>query len=290
MSVSKTEKVQAERVSVAVEQLLREPEMIPQGLDPDEAGTLATAQRLARLPALLGPVPPALEQQLMHRVRSTSPQPRRVTWSRLGWAAIGLTSILLVIMFLTPLGQTAVAGFMAVFNLGRTQVHIAPVSTPSAQPVTAVAGATAVRESLSLEEAQGLVSYAIPQPGYLPTGYRFVGVHGYTYPDLPAWVPQPFFLELLYEHEGGEELILRMYAISLGDEGSISQMNLQATSIQEVKDVDVNGSAGALLQLGNDRAGAVWQELVWEHDELIVALSSAYLTEEELLQVARSIQ
>jgi hypothetical protein len=193
-------------------------------------------------------------------------------------------------MFLTPLGQTAVAGFLAVFNLGRTQVHIAPVSTPSAQPATAVAGATAVRESLSLEEAQGLVSYAIPQPAYLPPGYRFVGVHGYTYPDLPAWVPQPFFLELLYEHKGGEELILRMYAISLGDEGSISQMNLQATSIQEVKDVDVNGSAGALLQLGNDRAGAVWQELVWEQDELIVALSSAHLAEEELLQVARSIR
>ena len=86
MSVSKAEKVQAERVSVAVEQLLREPGVMPQGLDPDEARTLATAQRLARLPALLGPVPPALEQQVMRRVRSTSPQPRGMIRSRLGWA------------------------------------------------------------------------------------------------------------------------------------------------------------------------------------------------------------
>lgn len=290
MSVSKAEKVQAERISVAVDRLLRDPEVAPPALDEDEAGALAAAQRLARLPALLGPVPSALEQQVMRQVRTTSPRPQSVPRLRLGWAVIGLVSVLLVVMFLTPLGQTAVAGFMAVFNLGRTQVHIAPVYTPSAQPATAVAGATAVRESLTLEEAQGQVSYAIPQPAYLPPGYRLVGVNGYTYPDLPAWVPQPFFLELLYEHGEGDELILRLYAISLGDEGSISEMNLQATSIQEAKDVDVNGSAGALLQLGNDRAGAVWQELVWEQAELIVALSSAHLTEEELLQVARSIR
>jgi hypothetical protein len=85
-------------------------------------------------------------------------------------------------------------------------------------------------------------------------------------------------------------LILRVYSIALGDEGSISELNLQATSIQDAKDVDVSGQTGVLLRLGTDRAGAVWQEVVWEQDELIVALSSAHLTEEELVRVARSVQ
>jgi hypothetical protein len=290
MRASKTEKMRAERVSAAVDQLLREPGAVPEGLDPDEAGVMATAQRLARLPALLGPVEPALEQQVMRQVQATSTRARRVPRLGLGWAAAGLVAVLLVVMLLTPLGQTAVAGFMAVFNLGRTEVRIAPIYTPSAQPATAVAGAAAVQESLTLEEAQGQVSYAIPQPAYLPSGYRLESVNGYTYPDLPAWVPQPFFLELVYRNDRGDELILRVYSIALGDEGSISELNLQATSIQDAKDVDVSGQTGVLLRLGTDRSGPVWQEVVWEQNELIVALSSAHLTEEELVRVARSVQ
>jgi hypothetical protein len=290
MRVSKTEKVRAERVSAAVDHLLREPSVAPEGLDPDEAGVLATAQQFARLPSLLGPVPPVLEQQVMRQVRAKSRPPRGVRRLGLGWVAAGLVTVLLVVVLLTPLGQTAVAGFMAAFNLGRTEVTIQPVYTPSTLPATAMAGATAVRESLGLEEAQGQVSYSVPQPAYLPSGYRLAGVNGYTYPDLPAWVPQPFFLELVYKDGAGDELILQIYSITLGDEGSISELNLQATSIQDAKDVDVSGQAGVLLQLGSDRTGAVWQEVVWEQADLIVALSSTGLAEDELLRVARSIR
>ena len=290
MRASKTEKLRAEQVSAAVDQLLREPQAVPGGLEPDEAGLLDTAQQLARLPALLGPVPPALEQQVMRQVRASSRPAqgvRRLGW---GWAAAGLVTALLLVVLLTPLGQTAVASFMAAFHLGRTEVTIQPVSTPSTVPATALAGATAVRESLELEEAQGQVPYAIPQPAYLPAGYRQAGVYGYTYPDLPAWVPQPFFLELVYRDDNGDELILRLYSIALGDEGSISKLNLQATSIQDARDVDVSGQAGVLLQFGTGRAGAVWQEVVWEQEELILALSSTRLAEDELLRVARSIR
>jgi hypothetical protein len=290
MRASKTEKVQAERVSAAVDQLLRQPGAVPEGLDPDEAGVLTTAQQFARLPDLLGPVPPVLEQQVMRQVQAAGRPVRGVRRPGWGWAAAGLVTVLLVVVLLTPLGQTAVAGFLAAFSLGRTEVTIQPVYTPSALPATAMAGATAVRESLGLEEAQGQVSYAIPQPAHLPSGYRLAGVHGYTYPDLPAWVPQPFFLELVYKDGAGDELILRVYSIALGDAGSISKLNLQATSIQDARDVDVSGQAGVLLQLGSDRTGAVWQELVWEQDELIVALSSGHLGEDELLRVARSIR
>lgn len=289
MRASKAERKRAAQISAAVDQLLRDPDQVPGGWDQAEAGVMATAQRLARLPALLGPVEPVLEQQVMRQVRSRSMPARRVPRAGLGWAAAGLLTVLLVVL-LTPLGQTAVASFMAVFNLGRTEVSIAPVHTPSAQPPTALAGTRAVQESLTLAEAQGQVSYAIPQPDYLPSGYRLEEVKGYTYPDLPAWIPQPFFLELVYGDGLGNDLILRVYSISLGDEGNIASLDLQATAIQDAKDVDVNGQPGVLLRLGTDRAGVVWQEVVWEQDELIVALSSAHLAQEELLRVARSVQ
>jgi hypothetical protein len=289
MRASKTERVRAERVSAAVDQLLRDPERVPGGLDLAEAGVMVTAQRLARLPALLGPVEPALEQQIMRQVRQPYRPARRVPRFGLGWATAGILTILLVVL-LTPLGQTAVASFMAVFNLGRTEISIAPVDTPSAQLPTASASTMAVQESLTLAEAQERVSYAIPQPVYLPSGYQLAGVKGYTYPDLPAWIPQPFFLELVYGDGQGNDLILRVYSIALGDEGNIASLDLQATAIQGAMDVDVNGQAGVLLRLGTDRAGVVWQEVVWEQDKLIVALSSAHLAEEELLRVARSVQ
>ena len=288
MRASKTERVHAERVSAAVDQLLRDPERVPGGLDLAEAGVMVTAQRLACLPALLGPVEPALEQQVMRQVRSPRIPARRVPRLGLGWAAAGLLTILLMVL-LTPLGQTAVASFMAVFSLGRTEVSIAPVHTPSAQP-PASAGTTAVQEDLTLAQAQEQVSYAIPQPVYLPSGYQLAGVKGYTYPDLPAWIPQPFFLELVYGDGQGKDLILRVYSIALGDEGNIASLDLRSTAIQDAMDVDVNGQAGVLLRLGTDRAGVVWQEVVWEQDKLIVALSSAHLAEEELLRVARSVQ
>jgi hypothetical protein len=208
---------------------------------------------------------------------------------RLAWAAAGLVAVLLAVMLLTPLGQTAVAGFLAVFDLGRTEVRIESAYTPTVLAATAVPGATAIQESLTLDEAQAQVSYAIPQPDYLPLAYRLEGVRSYTYPDLPAWVPQPLFLELVYGNGQGDEVILRVYSIMLGEEASISRLNLQARSIQDALDVDINGQAGILLQLGSDRAEAAWKEIVWEKGDLILSLSSAGLPETDLLRIARSI-
>ena len=102
-------------------------------------------------------------------------------------------------------------------------------------------------------------------------------------------MPQPLFLEFVYGNGRGDELALRVYSITLGEEASISRLNLQATSIQDAVDVDINGQAGILLQLGSDRAEAVWKEIVWEKDDLMLSLSSAGLAETELLRIARSI-
>ena len=103
-------------------------------------------------------------------------------------------------------------------------------------------------------------------------------------------MPQPFFVELIYIDSEGEELLLRIYSIALGDGASISSLNLRAPPIEDAKDVDVNGQPGVLLQQDLDRSGAVWQEMVWEQDDLILALSSLYLDESDLLSIARSIR
>jgi hypothetical protein len=289
MRATRLERMRAEQVSAAVDQLLRDPEAKAGRLDPDDVGVMATARRLARVPLLLGPVEPALEQQVMRQVQTVRWPVRRLAPSRLAWAAAGLVAVLLAVILFTPLRETAVAGFLAVFNLGRTEVRIESAYTPPALPATAVAGATAVQESLTLEEAQGQVSFAIPEPAYLPSTFRLEKIHSYIYPDLPAWVPQPFFLELVYGDGRGDELILRVYSIMLGDEASISRLNLQSRSIQDAQDVDVNGQPGVLLRLGSDRLGAAWKEVVWEKDDLILALSSVHLTEADLLRIARSI-
>jgi hypothetical protein len=285
----KEEQRRAEQVSAMVDCLLLDPEAKVGQPDPEDAGLASTARQLARLPSLLGPLEPALEQQVLRQLRTARVRPQRVWGPRLAWAAAGLVAALLVVMLLTPLGQTAVAGFLAVFDLGRTEVQIESAYTPLASAATAVAGATAIQESLTLEEAQEQVSYAIPQPDYLPPAYRLESVRSYTYPDLPAWVPQPLFLEFVYGNGRGDELALRVYSITLGEEASISRLNLQATSIQDAVDVDINGQAGILLQLGSDRAEAVWKEIVWEKDDLMLSLSSAGLAETELLRIARSI-
>ena len=289
MKVTREERIQAEQVSAAVDQLLRDPGAVPDSPDPGVAEALAAARQMARLPVLQGPADPAFEQWVMRRVRRADISPRRTPWSRVGWAAVGLAVVLLVLMLLTPMGQTAVAGLMAVFDLGRTNVQIAPEYTPATLPTAAVEGGRAVQQRLTLDEAQDLVSFTIPQPGYLPSGFRLEGVNSYRYPDLPAWVPQPFFVELLYYNSEREELLLRVYSIGLGDGANIASLNLSAPLIEHAKDVDVNGRPGVLLQQDRAASGALWQELVWEQDDLILALSSVHLEEQELLNVARSI-
>ena len=284
------ERLQAEQVSAAVDQLVLDPESAVALPHSDAAEALAAARQVARLPALLGPVDPTFEERVMGQVRRASMPPKRAPWLRLRWAVGGLAVAILALLLLTPLGQTAVAGLMAVFDLGRTDLRVAPEAASPAVLETAVEGGLAVRQSLTLAEAQELVSFAIPQPGYLPPGFRLDAVYGYEYPDLPAWVPQPFFVELVYGGGEGEELLLRVYSVALGDEASISSLNLRAPPIEYVQDVAVNGQPGVLLRQELERSGAELLEVVWEQDGLILALSSRHLDEPDLLDIARSIQ
>ncbi len=281
------EQRQAEQLSAAIDRMLAEargpadaagaptPER-----EPAEAGLLGTARQLVRLPALLGPVDAALEQQVMRRVRVARQPERRPTGFRLLWVSAGLFTVLLLALFLTPLGGAAVASFRAVFDLGRTDVEITQAITPAV-----TAGVAAVCQQMTLEEAQSRVAFEIPGPAHLPPGYALQEVNGYSYPDMPAWVPQPFLLELVYGDDAGGILHLRIYPIVLGSEASISGLNLEATSVEKVQDLVVDGQPGVLLHVG----GGDWQELVWEHGALILALSSDDLAEGELLRIAQSV-
>jgi hypothetical protein len=141
-----------------------------------------------------------------------------------------------------------------------------------------------------MDEAQALVSFDIPLPARLPDGYHLVEVIGISYPNLPAWVPQPFLLELVYGDDLEHTSALRLYPIMLGDRANIAGLNLEASPIQNVEDIEINGQPGVLLQLGDSRAKATWKEVVWEQGDLILALSATHLTETELLDMARSVR
>jgi hypothetical protein len=289
--MTKAEQAEAERISALVDGWLREPGDVPADLVPEESTLLGTAQQLARLPALLGPVDSEFEQRVMHCVRQAQGRPRHRGRFNPAWA-VAAVAVLLLVALITPAGQTAVAGFMAVFNLGRTEVRITPAESPTSVDVTADAPSTARKDSLTLEEAQALVAFTIPQPARVPPDYRLQQVTGYSYPDLPAWLPQPFIVELNYGDGARGEFSVRLYPVVLGNGGqaTVAGMNLEAAPIQEVRDVDVGGRPGVLLRLGQEGVEATWQELVWEYDELVVVLTTSTLTEGELLDVATSVR
>lgn len=287
-----SERPQAEQMSAVVDRLIGDPEaqLPPMGA---EADLIGTARRLARLPALLGPSDPALEQRILLRSWQAAGlrRTRRGPAMRMGWAVAALAVLVLLGTLLTPLGQTAVASFMAVFQLGRTEVRITPIEPSVALATAAVAQATAVQSNLSLAEAQRL-AFPILQPAVLPAGYTLRDLVGYSYPDLPAWVPQPFSIQLVYADDEGHEFELRLYPITLGEEDrlEVSRLNLEATSIQDVRDVDLNGRPAVLLRVGQAGGKVAWQEVVWEQGNLLLSLSTQDLPEAELLRVAGSVR
>jgi hypothetical protein len=288
MKASKEERMQAEQISIAVDRLVSEPDAQIESIDVGDAGVLQTVQQLAQLPDLLGPVDPALERHVLQQAYHKATPSRRQPWLKLGWAVAGLATALLALLLLSPMGETAVASFLSVFNLGRTEVRLTP-SVATSSLVGAGTAESAIRQSLTIEEAQAAVTFAIPQPAYLPPGYDLEEVTTVVYPNLPTWVPQPFLVELVYRDPPGRQVTLRLYSIALGDRASVARLDLEAEPIQAVQNVEINGQPGVLLQLGVNEAQVTLQEVVWEEGDLILALSAGQLTETDLLRIARSI-
>ena len=290
MRASKTERLHAEQFSISVDRLIADPDARLEGLEQGDLETAEIARQFARLPSLLKTVDPAFENRVMQQVEDRLEPNRRRPALKLGWAFAGLAVVLLMAMLLTPWGQTAVATFMSALNLGRTEVRITPVNTPSLPLDSTASVQGSVQRIMSLEEAKTVLPFSLPQPAYLPSGYRLSEVVGHTYPSLPAWVPQPFFAELVYEDGQGREIILQVNPIMLGDGASISRLNLKAAPIEDVRNVEVNGQPAVLLRLGGKDAGSGLRQVVWETDELVMALSAVHLSEDELLRMASQVQ
>ena len=292
MKARSREQYRADQVSDLVDRLTRDPDARIGQLDAGDDVLLNTAQQLARLPALLGPVDPALEQRVMRlsQSRASSRRTKSLRFLRPGWVIAGVAAAVLLVALLTPFGQTAVASFMAVFNLGSTQVRITPVDVASLEATDEMRAAV-VHQSLTLDEAAEQASFPVLQPAYLPPGYQLLEAVGHSYPDLPAWVPRPFSIELVFEDDEGAWFSLHMYPISLGSDtrAKVSGMNLEAAPIQDVRDVDVNGQPGMLLLLASGGDGTGLKELVWEQDQVVLALSAVDLSETDLLRIARSV-
>jgi hypothetical protein len=293
------EDVRSERVSAAVDELLRDPEAsVARDLDGADEALLGTMRRLARLPELLLPASVPLEQRVLRVQALAAGRQRQLELKRTArrlvvpWAVAGLATVLLIVALFTPFGETARAGFRSVFRLGRTEVRVTPADTASAPQATAQVQGAAISQTLTLAQAERQLPFDLVQPARLPPGFVLDSVTGYTYPDLPAWVPQPFSVELVYRDGLGATLALRQYPITLGEKDRLntSALNLRAAPIQDVRQVDVGGKPGVLLSLGNESGQTAWQEVVWEQGNLILSLSATGVSEVELMRVARSVR
>jgi hypothetical protein len=200
-------------------------------------------------------------------------------WRSAAWGAIAATLVLLSIFLVLPTGQQVLAQAMRIL-LGQTQVALTPTLPPPTR---------AVREPLSDLLAVELTMGRAPSlPRNLPEGYALREMAAVSYPDLPEWISQPFYVELVYgPEEGAPGLWLREYRLLFREYGGIKGISAASESVAHMEEVDVSGVRGAMLTFSAEQEA---HTLVWERDGLLLELKTDCLTEKELLEVARSVR
>lgn len=290
--MSRSERIAAEKLSAEIDCLLRGEEAVAL-----EGELQAVVERLAALNRLFEPPDVALRQRVwtrMQRVQSTRGGWRRRPVART-WAAIVLALVLVIVLLgVSPVGRLVIAEVMGAFRLERIEVRVTPRAT--AQP--GVEHQVTREEVLpDLAAAEELVGYELLTPASLPEGYELHAVKAVYYDDLPAWVPQPFYIDLDYRPPGGDAhpyyLRLREYRVSFGGPGEgISALRFATGEVSMVEDVDLDGQRAVLLHL----PGAAFPpaemllEVVWEQDGVVVELMSQELSAEELVAIARAVE
>jgi len=256
-----------------------------------------TVERLAAINRLFEPPDAALRQRVwarMQRAQSTARGWPWRAWPR-AWATIALTVVLaLAVIGASPRGRQAIAEVMGVFRLGRVEVQVTPRTT--VQPV--VEHLVTRQETLpDLAAAEELVGYELLTPAALPEGYELRAIKAVYYDDLPAWIPQPFYVDLDYGPSAGDAysyyLRLRQYRISFGGPGEgISALRFATGEVSMAEDVDLDGRRAVLLHLPGAAfpPAEVLLEVVWEQDGMVMELMSQELSAEELVAVARSVR
>jgi hypothetical protein len=246
---------------------------------------LAAAQQLHDWSQDLPPVPEALRQRVRGIVAAHAEQvaPRSrmgwLRWRSAAWGALAATVVLLSIFLVLPTGQQVLAQAMRIL-LGQTEVALTP---------TLSAPTRAMREPLPDLLAVELTMGRAPSlPRALPEGYALREMTAVSYPDLPEWISQPFYVELVYGlEEGAPGLWLREYQLLFREYGGIKGISAASTSVAHMEEVDVSGVRGAMLTFASQED---MHTLVWERDGLLLELKTDRLGEQELLEVARSVR
>lgn len=276
------ERAAAQRLSAEIDRLLNG---TPAHTESEELGI---ARRLHDQSDRLPLVPAGLERRVAaiveQRSQTVRPRialaPRRFAaqvWRSAAWGAASTAIILLALWMVVPSGQQVGAQVWRVL-LGQTEVEL----TPTLQTPTR-AEREPLRDLVSAELAMGR---APSLPRMLPEGYALIEIAAVTYPDLPSWISQPFYVEFGYGPEGKTPgLWLREYRLLFRDYGGISAIEVATESTSQRQEVDIAGVPGALLHFDNAREVIT---VIWERDGLLLELETDCLEQEDLLAVARS--
>jgi hypothetical protein len=240
------------------------------------------ARRLCQIGQGLPPVPTDLERRVRAIVQSPPVFQVRAarTWRSAAWGALVAAVVLASVWFVAPGGQEVWAGMLHALQLGQTRVEL----TPTLEPPT-----PAIRETLDdLVAAELLIGRAPSLPRALPDGYALKEIAAVSYPELPSWISQPFYIELCYGQEGAPPgLQLRQYRLLFREYGGISRFQPASAAVTNLEQVQVAGVSGTLLTISRDRETYI---VLWERDGLLLELGTDSLPKAELLRIARSVR
>jgi hypothetical protein len=279
----------AEELSREIDRLYAVPLQEQGKMLPAEMPALLAARRLRQLSQALPPVPSALQQRVRSMVEAGQPscdaqelqggQVRWFRWRSVACGALAATVVLLAVFLALPPGQHVLAQAMHIL-LGQTEVALTP---------TLEAPMPATREPLdSLLAVELAMGRAPSLPRTLPDGYVLREMTAVSYPELPEWISQPFYVELAYGLEGGAlGLWLREYRLLFREYGEIKGIAAASESVSYMEEVDVSGVPGAMMTFSQDEN---LHTVVWERDGLLLELKTDSLSKEELLQVAQSVR
>jgi hypothetical protein len=247
-------------------------------------GEVDIAQRLHQINERLSPAPVELERRVRAIVQSPSMDTTR-TWRSIAWGALTAVAVFLFLWIVLPGGRTVGADMMRSL-LGQTMVSLTPTMDGEGET-------RYVRETLrDLVAAEVLIGRAPSLPRSLPEGYALQEIAAVSYPDLPSWISQPFYVELCYGVSGDPSALrLRQYRLLFRDHGGITGLQVAGDKVVEFEQVEVAGVKGTLLTIL--RGQESYQEtytVLWERDGLLLELETDSLSRDALLGVARSVR
>jgi len=205
------------------------------------------------------------------------PSVEKRTFSKLAIAGVVLTLLTALLLVQSPVVRAQVQQWMG--QIGGVLFTVTG-NYPSGEPVT-----IARSEVMSLAEAKTKLPFAFNLPAWSPEGYT-----------LRDEVTVPYF---------GDGVDRAEFSWDLAGKPSISLLILQnpagaenpwAVGAESIKEIMINGEAGALVRGGWDADSRQWQNdhiltLFWKHGNLTYSLSSFEpdISAADLIKMAESI-